>query len=164
MQQMNHRFVTRSASRLPCRGSETGAAPVRAAKRVRQCEAQSAILIGTMRACRLCGKQTKRLRCGSCNTKIRRYRVRTAAIQYLGGACIKCGWNKHPAGFDFHHRDPGTKDFQISSKANMSWKVVRAELDKCDLLCALCHRLLHGSSEAVYAEVRNYRGGVLPLD
>ena len=33
-----------------------------------------------------------RMRCGSCNTKIRRYRAKAAAVKYLGGKCVTCGW------------------------------------------------------------------------
>ena len=44
--------------------------------------------------------------------------------------------------FDFHHKD-GEKDFSISSSTNRSWALVAKELKKCELLCALCHRVEH---------------------
>ena len=45
--------------------------------------------------------------------------------------------------YDFHHRDPSQKDFSISKNAK-SFEKCKQELDKCDLLCANCHRLRHG--------------------
>lgn len=58
--------------------------------------------------------------------------------------CSKCSEN-HPAALDFHHRDPSQK---ISEIATMRGKVIsikrlQTEVDKCDILCANCHRKLH---------------------
>ena len=50
--------------------------------------------------------------------------------------------------YDFHHRDPKTKIknigelLQSRNSLNMSKKLLE-ELDKCDLLCANCHRRKH---------------------
>jgi len=62
--------------------------------------------------------------------------------------CIRCGEN-HPACLDFHHRDPGQKSFRISSFGYMGWSKDRilAEIAKCDVLCANCHRKLHYEEE-----------------
>ena len=101
--------------------------------------------------CIICGNTTtsRRNRCDTCNTKIRRYRAKKAAVDYLGGKCIKCGWVGNLAGFDFHHLDSNVKDFNPSAVelANKSWVVVKKELDKCELLCAICHRLEHNDYE-----------------
>lgn len=58
--------------------------------------------------------------------------------------CIKCGFD-HVAALDFHHRDPGQK---IDTIGNLKWAGVsketfQKELDKCDIICANCHRILH---------------------
>ena len=65
------------------------------------------------------------------------------AIQYLGGACIKCGYNKCYAALEFHHRNPSNKDVSWTKLRLRSWDKVLKELDKCDLLCANCHREHH---------------------
>jgi hypothetical protein len=44
--------------------------------------------------------------------------------------------------YDFHHKDPNEKDFMISKQAK-SFEAIKAELDKCELLCAVCHRFEH---------------------
>lgn len=74
----------------------------------------------------------------------RRKKIRLMAIEHLGGKCIKCGYNKYPEVMEFHHRDPLQKDFNVSKKGlTRSWERVRKEIEKCDLLCANCHRELH---------------------
>ncbi|MNT97520.1 hypothetical protein D3C72_2398630 [compost metagenome] len=44
---------------------------------------------------------------------------------------------------EFHHRDPAQKDFTFSQVKLKNFKHVKDELDKCDLLCANCHREAH---------------------
>ena len=70
-------------------------------------------------------------------------------IEYLGGKCIKCG-ESHPATLDFHHRNPEEKELDLgSANCTRSWDIICAELDKCDLLCANCHRILHYNDTAL---------------
>lgn len=72
----------------------------------------------------------------------RRQLLRERAIAYLGGSCRICGYDKCFSAMDFHHLDPLGKDFTIS-EAMTSWERIQPELDKCDLLCANCHREVH---------------------
>lgn len=65
------------------------------------------------------------------------------AVEYLGGKCGKCGQEWHPAIYEFHHRDPSTKERDPSKMLSLSWERLSTELDKCILLCANCHRLTH---------------------
>ena len=55
-----------------------------------------------------------------------------------------CG-EKHPAALDFHHRDENTKVSAISEMMMRGLKkvLILAEIEKCDLLCANCHRKKH---------------------
>ena len=80
-----------------------------------------------------------------CNNTIKRQRnLKQLAVDYKGGACIKCGYNKCLAALEFHHLDPTQKDFAIGKKCNTNLTdSVKAELDKCVLLCANCHREEH---------------------
>lgn len=64
-------------------------------------------------------------------------------IEYKGGHCIRCNYNRCYNALDFHHRNPDEKDFKPSSMKNRKWDLVVIELDKCDLLCANCHREVH---------------------
>jgi hypothetical protein len=61
-----------------------------------------------------------------------------------GLSCVRCGEN-HPACIDFHHRDAETKLFEIGHavRSQMSKAKILAEIEKCDALCANCHRKVH---------------------
>ena len=65
------------------------------------------------------------------------------AINYKGGKCVKCGYNKYPGALDFHHLDPNQKDFDWSKMRLRSWNKIVNELDKCVLVCSNCHRIRH---------------------
>lgn len=58
-------------------------------------------------------------------------------------ACKACGNNDWRC-LDFHHRDPSTKVFAIGACTVIySKKVILEEMEKCDVLCANCHRIHH---------------------
>jgi hypothetical protein len=73
-------------------------------------------------------------------------RKKIELIKYKGSKCIKCGVSyngKNGAMFQFHHREPKDKLFQLGNQiTNHKWEIVLKEADKCDLLCANCHSLI----------------------
>lgn len=87
--------------------------------------------------CKDCIKQTN---------KINRQNVKEQAIQYLGGKCSNCGYNKCSAALDFHHIDPNEKDKNYDNYKGSFSNKLKTELDKCVLLCSNCHRELHNLS------------------
>lgn len=77
-------------------------------------------------------------------TRLRRLRIKIRAVEYLGGKCINCGFNKHIAALEFHHLDKEGKEFNISrSSHSVSWDKLKLELDKCIILCSNCHQIEH---------------------
>jgi len=85
--------------------------------------------------CRVCVRKA--------NRKLNR-QFKDLCLEYKGGKCITCGYNKSPAALEFHHRDPTQKDFAISCYTKRKdFNIIKTELDKCDLLCANCHKELH---------------------
>ncbi|OGM92909.1 hypothetical protein A2333_01920 [Candidatus Wolfebacteria bacterium RIFOXYB2_FULL_49_7] len=69
----------------------------------------------------------------------RRRKIKAMSIEYKGGKCQVCGYDKYPGALDLHHL--GDKLFGIGAKGyTRSWDKVKAELDKCVLVCANCHR------------------------
>ncbi len=64
------------------------------------------------------------------------------AIEYKGGKCVRCGYNKCPAALDFHHLEPTGKETNGELRS-YSWEKLKAEIDKCILVCSNCHREIH---------------------
>jgi len=122
-----------------------------------------------MPICKLCGLKFKdyqskgRSRCGSCNTKIRRFRAKAAAIKWLGEKCKDCGWHGNQAALQFHHSNPEKKDFIIGNVANKKWEIIKDELKKCVLLCANCHAIRHSAKgeDKFIKEASSYKGRIL---
>ena len=72
-----------------------------------------------------------------------RKRNKERAVEYKGGKCEKCGYDKCISALEFHHLDPKEKDFSPSGNMNMAWDKIKIEIDKCILVCANCHREIH---------------------
>jgi len=56
----------------------------------------------------------------------------------------KCG-EDHIGCLEFHHTDPSQKDMTVAQAVHNGWGKERilAEVEKCEVLCANCHRKLH---------------------
>ena len=111
------------------------------------------------KTCLYCGKtfdyyktsSSERLACPECipdsekhNASLKRMLVKKKAVEEKGSKCALCG-NTYPLQvYDFHHINPNEKDFNLGNKhATVKWDIVKQEIDKCLLLCANCHRLIH---------------------
>lgn len=82
------------------------------------------------------------------NVSEQRRKLKLQAIEYKGGKCINCGYNKCPAAMVFHHPDPNQKDFGIAANGiSRSFEKIRSELDKCVLLCMICHAEFHHAED-----------------
>jgi hypothetical protein len=68
--------------------------------------------------------------------------LRIAALK-AKGRCADCTGQFPPVCMDYDHRDPTEKTLCVSEliSNNASWEVVEAEIAKCDLVCANCHRI-----------------------
>lgn len=86
-------------------------------------------------------------RCSKCSNEAvqkRRDALKIMSVQYKGGKCFFCGYDKYVGALDFHHVNPSEKEFGISSGGNIkSFERLKPELDKCVLLCSNCHREVH---------------------
>jgi hypothetical protein len=101
-------------------------------------------------------ESTKSYRCVKCrseNVQRRRHTIKQKAIEYKGGKCIICNYNRCNSALEFHHLDPNEKEFGFGNKGSTrGWEKVQAELDKCILVCATCHREIHAN----YINVNDY--------
>lgn len=104
----------------------------------------------------LCGKTFKTdnkqkkycsTRCKNNNTVSRsRKELKRKAVEYKGGKCEMCGYDKCIDALDFHHKEPSQKEFGVSKNThNRKWEDIKKEIEKCMLLCANCHRELHST-------------------
>ena len=83
--------------------------------------------------CKICGKEVERSNkamnmgnlCNSCRQRYRQLKMKQKAIDYLGGKCSVCGYDKCNDALDFHHKHIGmydnnnylVKDFSSLSEA-----------------------------------------------
>lgn len=75
-------------------------------------------------------------------TKLRTWK-KAKAIELLGNCCTKCK-NHFPLYiYDFHHKDPTTKDVSPAKIFCRSWEKIEKDLINFTLLCANCHRETH---------------------
>lgn len=93
---------------------------------------------GVCKKCKIINKKT--------NTKRViewRRRKKLILVEYKGGKCQICGYNKSLEALQFHHLNPEEKDFALSQKNIKSIEKSKKEADKCILVCANCHAEIH---------------------
>lgn len=86
--------------------------------------------------------------CKECQTKNvldRQHLWKEKAIAYKGGKCVCCGYFKYHGALEFHHLNPDEKDYGLAAGRLKKFETSKAELDKCILVCANCHREIHGN-------------------
>jgi hypothetical protein len=94
------------------------------------------------------GKVYRRKKCQQCKQETqtrRRARIRAWVEEFKKTRqCERCGYSDHRA-LDFHHREGEDKDFNVSDmvRLGLSRASIRREIDKCEVLCANCHRIEH---------------------
>lgn len=86
-------------------------------------------------------------------------------VSLMGGKCSNPDCILKPVAdkltpncFDFHHKDPQTKSFTIGNCSTHSWERILKEAEKCDMLCVVCHRILHAAEDKLTRQLR--RSGV----
>lgn len=88
-----------------------------------------------------------RYRCKKCSVEAvqkRRDELKKMAVEYKGGKCEICGYDKYVGALEFHHLNPEEKEFGIGAKGyTRSFEKVKNELDKCIMVCSNCHKEIH---------------------
>ncbi len=74
----------------------------------------------------------------------RRARLRQLLYTYKDDhcACCRCGEDRPPC-LDFHHPEKKTETISKMVNDGYSWSTIQAEIDRCLVLCANCHRIEH---------------------
>lgn len=75
----------------------------------------------------------------------RRFDRKQKLVDLAGGKCSICSYDKCMKALSFHHVNPKTKSFGLSSENlhNRSWDVILEEFKKCILVCMNCHAEIH---------------------
>jgi len=98
-------------------------------------------------------KVYRRQKCRYCyrNTKNVLRAKRIEKISTLKGAsgCMRCKI-KDPRVLEFHHLDTKKKEFNIADYyySHFSFEKLNAEIAKCVIICANCHRILHAEERS----------------
>lgn len=77
--------------------------------------------------------------------KRRREEIKAYIENYKKGKqCVRCE-NSDYRVLEFHHRDPKEKKFSIFKAIHNRYSIpsVSREIEKCDVVCANCHRIIH---------------------
>lgn len=92
------------------------------------------------------GVQYYRKRCVKCYSKFKQIRKDRLHEQYFEFkktlSCVECG-NDDFRVLEFDHLDPACKSFNVSEglQKGFAFAKIEAEIDKCQVLCANCHRI-----------------------
>jgi DNA-binding CsgD family transcriptional regulator len=89
-----------------------------------------------------------RSRCAKCSCEAvsrRRRGAKELLAAEAGGSCAICGYDRYLGALQFHHKDRRTKSFAIGGDGvTRAIERLRAEAEKCVLLCANCHAEVEG--------------------
>lgn len=64
--------------------------------------------------------------------------------------CADCGQRFPAACMDFDHKNPADKTAAVSMLSGRRWRTTVAEMDKCDVVCANCHRVRSAIQRGVF--------------
>lgn len=81
--------------------------------------------------------------------------LKAKSVKAKDSKCFCCQNSFPNSVYDFHHLNPKEKDFGFGDKTStVKWDIIQIELDKCIMVCANCHRMIH-SGDIVLENVGN---------
>lgn len=107
----------------------------------------------SLHKCKTCGETDlaefyghRKTQCKTCvkiATTLRMRESKRKLVEKAAGKCVRCGYDRYVGALEFHHLDPDQKDPEFRNISGWSVKRQLAEIEKCELLCANCHREAH---------------------
>lgn len=85
--------------------------------------------------------------------------------KYKSKPCADCKISYPPYIMDLDHLDPSIKEFKISTmrRRRMAFDKIIAEIEKCEVVCANCHReRTNKQNPARYTKISEFAGSNLP--
>lgn len=96
------------------------------------------------------GRYTQCKKCRRSGQNNLTQRHKKTLVEYKGGKCEICGYDKCLAALDFHHINPKEKDPNWKKMRAWTPERVKKEVDKCQLVCRNCHSEIHyGNNQCV---------------
>ena len=77
------------------------------------------------------------------NKRRREARFDFVASYKIAKGCSKCGYNKCARSLHFHHKDEKSMGISSAISGWVNIDKIKAEIEKCIILCANCHGELH---------------------
>jgi hypothetical protein len=99
--------------------------------------------------------------CDGCLNKRPASAYKSVMVEYFGGKCQVCGYSKCNRSLEFHHVNPGDKEFSICQqilKKGTTSEMIYRELLKCVMLCTNCHSEYHQAVDDI-----KWTGQISPL-
>lgn len=75
----------------------------------------------------------------------RHQKIKRTLVAEAGGCCAVCGYDRSVVNLHFHHVDPASKLFAVSTASGKALATFREEAKKCVLVCANCHGEIEAS-------------------
>ena len=88
-------------------------------------------------------------------TRIIKDKLRQQMLEYLSDKyCLRCEISD-PRVLEFDHINPKTKSYSIAHgiASTLSWKNIMTEIDKCQILCANCHKIKTAQEQGWYKNI-----------
>lgn len=86
--------------------------------------------------------------CAEAASKKQKENAEIIKQEKLKRGCECCGYNEFHFALDFDHINPNDKIRDIAKMHTTNKKTLMAEMDKCQVLCAVCHRVKTHDIEA----------------
>src|SRR5690554_4154882 len=103
---------------------------------------------GLMTQCKECNKKAQRVQYSSNkkyyldrNRELRASNRERYKKTKEGKPCTRCGGLFPQVCMDYDHIDHKSKRLCVAQMMGYSWNVIQKEIDKCELVCANCHRI-----------------------
>ena len=93
--------------------------------------------------------------CDRQSSKVRRDKYRQIVYDYLlDNSCTDCG-EKDPIVLEFDHLIPKEKEYNIANMHHSSELALFKEIEKCEVVCANCHRRRTAKTQNWYKNIKN---------
>jgi hypothetical protein len=89
------------------------------------------------------GRKKRRAENHRKNVMMRRDKHKQQLIEHFGNKCFDCNATFLACCYDFHHKNPLEKKFEIAPRLDSKIETIMEEVSKCIMLCSNCHRVRH---------------------